>query len=150
MARKKDMENTPGTILLEVPADSDLPLRIEKISEQTGMPLLDLFQKWVLQEESLLGLMQRGKTQTTKQAETLSPTSSQQIPDVRKQEKAAQIDPNSPEYRKALVKRIQKLKKEGMTLVKIAEIFNKENVLTLSGKGKWYSSSITWLLNSNT
>jgi hypothetical protein len=44
---------------------------------------------------------------------------------------------------------VKNLKKEGMTLVKIAEIFNEENVQTVSGKGKWYSSSITNLLNSN-
>jgi hypothetical protein len=48
-----------------------------------------------------------------------------------------------------LAKRVKKLKKEGKTLVKIAEIFNEENLPTISGKGKWYSSSITWLLNSN-
>ena len=97
----------------------------------------------------MIGLIQHGKTQTTEQAETRSPTSQQQVPDVQEQEEAPKIDPDSADYRKILVKRAKKLKKEGVTLVKIAEIFNEENLPTVTGKGKWYSSSITNLLKSN-
>jgi intein-encoded DNA endonuclease-like protein len=57
------------------------------------------------------------------------------------------LDPNSPDYRKTLVKKTKKLKKEGMTLKQIAETFNDEKVLTLSGTGKWYASSINNLLS---
>jgi hypothetical protein len=148
MAVKKSEKSQNETILLEVPSGSDLSSRIEKISEQTGLSPLNLFQKWVLQEESLIGLIQRSKAQTTEQAETRSPTSQQQIPDVQEQEEAPKIDPESPDYRKILVKRAKKLKKEGTTLVKIAEIFNEENLPTVTGRGKWYSSSITNLLKS--
>jgi hypothetical protein len=140
MARIKNIGNTPSTVLLEAPADSDLPLRIAKISEETGLDLLDLFRKWVLQEESLIGLMQPRKVPTPAPLEILP----------SEREEPAKIDANSPNYRKGIVKRIKKLKKEGMTIVKIAEIFNEENLPTVSGKGKWYSSSISWLLNSNT
>jgi hypothetical protein len=146
MARRKNMENE--TILLEALTDSGLLSRIEKISEQTGLSTLDLVQKWVLQEESLIGLMARGKNNVTEQAETTSATSSQRVPGVQKQENPAEIDFNSPDYRKMLIERAKKLKKEGITLVKIAEIFNEEKVQTVSGKGKWYSSSIVNLLNS--
>jgi hypothetical protein len=150
MARRKNIDDAPKSILEEVLADSDLPLKIAKISEQTGLSPLDLFRKWVLQEESLIGLMQRNKAQTTEQAETRSSTPPRETPTVREQKEAPKIDPESPDYRAVLVKRIKKLKKEGMTIVKIAETFNEENLPTMSGKGKWYSSSITWLLNSNT
>ena len=124
MARRKNGEAESQNIFLEALSDNDLSLRIEKISEQTGLSPLNLFQKWVLQEESLIGLIQRSKTQTTEQAETRSSTSQQQAPDVQEQEEAPKIDPESPDYRKVLIKRAKKLKKEGVTLVKIAEIFN--------------------------
>jgi hypothetical protein len=134
MARRKDVEAEPKSFFLDVPADSDLPLRIKKISEQTGLSSLNLFQKWVLQEESLIGLMQHDKAQTTAQVETRPHNpASQELPDVREQEETAKIDPESPDYRKVLVKRIKRLQKEGMTLVKIAETFKKENLQTLSG-----------------
>ncbi|MDR1377293.1 MAG: recombinase family protein [Synergistaceae bacterium] len=148
MARKKDVD-TPKTILLEIPAGSDLPLRIEKISEQTGLPPLDLFQKWVFHEESLIGLLRRSEDQTTEGAETRPDAPSRRGSNAQGREQAAKIDPDSPKYRKAVIKRIQKLKKEGTPLIKIAKIFNEENLPTMSGKGKWYSSSITWLLGSD-
>jgi hypothetical protein len=34
------------------------------------------------------------------------------------------------------------MKEQGMSSVKIAEQFNKEGVMTVSGTGKWYSSSV--------
>jgi hypothetical protein len=148
MVRRKKTEDAPRIILLEVPADSDLPLKITKISDQTGLSPLDLFQKWVLQEESLIGLIQRSKTQATEQAETRPVIAPQEVADLTKQEKTAEINSDGSNYRKTLVKRAKKLKKEGMTLVKIAEIFNEDNVPTVSGTGKWYSSSISNLLSS--
>jgi hypothetical protein len=72
--------------------------------------------------------------------------SPQEVPE--EQEKTGEINPATPDYRKILVERAKELKKEGKTLVKIAEIFNEENLQTVSGKGKWYSSSIVNLLNS--
>jgi hypothetical protein len=150
MALKKNVKFQVGRIVPDIQLDSDLLSRIETISEQTGLATPALFQKWVLQEESLIGLIQGNKEQT-KDRTTGHPTtrldaSPQQISDVQDGEETAEA---SPEYRKMLIQRVQKLKKEGMTLVKIADIFNEENVRTVSGKGKWYSSSITNLLKSN-
>jgi len=82
-------------------------------------------------------------------AETIQDATLQNNPSV--QEKSGKyILPgrDNPYYRKALVKRARKLKKEDMTLKKIAETFNEEKVVTVSGTGKWYSSSIAILLNS--
>ena len=151
MAVKEIEKSQTETITLEVPSCSDLSSRIENITKQTGLATADLFQKWVLQEESLIGLMQRqrGGEQTAEQTMTGSDTSetfshSQPIPGVQKLEET--VDPDSPKYRKILIKMAKKLKKEGLTLVKIAEVFNAENVRTISCKGKWYSSSIMNLL----
>ena len=140
MATRKKMKDQPKRILLEVPSDSDLLLRLEKISEQTGLSSLSLLQKWILQEESLIGVIQRSKKPAPKRVEA--------HPSVSKSAKSVQYDPRNPNYRKMLLKRALKLKKEGMTLKKIAETFNDEKIPTVSGTGKWYPSSINNFLNS--
>ena len=139
MAIKKKMKDQPKTILMEVPPGSDLLNRLEKISEQTGVSFLNLLQKWILQEESLIGVIQRSKEPVPKRAEA--------HPTVSKNATTDQPGLGKPEYRKMLVKKAMKLKKEGVTLKKIAETFNDEKIPTVSGTGKWYSSSINNLLN---
>jgi hypothetical protein len=151
MARKRETKNRTETIFpIEIPVSDDLTARLQKISKQTGLSPLNLFQKWILQEESLIGLMrqvQGGKERIAERKEIPAKISRQPIPGSQKRKEARQGEsPDRPNYRKTLVKRAAKLKKEGMTLVKIAEVFNAENVQTVSGKGKWYSSSIANLL----
>ncbi|MDR2175566.1 MAG: hypothetical protein LBO82_06480 [Synergistaceae bacterium] len=149
MAFKKEAKKRLKAVpFLEEPENSDLPERLQKISEQTGLSSLSLLQKWILQEESLIGLMQRSKTQTAKQSEILHDASPQQSSDVQEREKNTEVSPDSPNYRKMLIGKAEKLKNAGATLVKIAAIFNEEKLPTVSGKGKWYSSSLTVLLNS--
>jgi hypothetical protein len=157
MARRKETKNQTETVpLLEIPVNSDLAVRIQKISEQTGLPSLNLLQKWILQEESWIGLTQRNgeqQEQVTKQEKAARPkVSRRQVSDVQKQEKQKKTAKNapsdSPDYGKTLAERARKLKEEGMTLVKMAEIFNSEKLPTASGKGKWYPSSLVRLLNS--
>jgi hypothetical protein len=153
MARRKNLKDQPKTALLEIPSSSDLPLRLEKISEQTGLSPLNLLQKWILQEESLIGVIQRSKDPAPEQAGAKAPPHKGQVrskanPSVSKSAKVVPSVPGNPNYRKTLVNRAKKLKKEGMTLKKIAETFNDEKVQTMSGTGKWYASSINNLLNS--
>ena len=149
MALRKNVKNQPKTGLLEIPLNSDLLLRIERISGKTGLSSLNLFQKWVLQEESLIGLMQRNKEQAAEQTETRPSVAERKNPAAqRKRTEAVPSDPGSPGYRETLVKRAKQLKKEGMTLKKIAETFNDEKVSTVSGTGKWYASSIDNLMKS--
>ena len=138
-AIRKNMKDQPKAILLEVPSDSDLPVRLEKISEQTGLAFLSLLQKWILQEEFFIGVVQRNKEPAPKRAAAR--------PGVSKRAKTAQSGPGNPEYRKELIKKAMKLKKDGMTLKKIAATFNEKKVSTVSGVGKWYASSINNLLN---
>ena len=150
LALKKDAKSPVKMIpILEVQSDSELPAKLETISEQTGLSPLSLLQKWMLQEETLIGIIQRTKEPKAEQTETRSNAESpQNTDDQRKNPEAIPPDPSSPNYRKMLIKRVQKLKKEGMTLNKIAKTFNDEKVLTVSGTGKWYSSSIANLLQS--
>ena len=148
MALRKNAKSQNKAITIEVPVDSDLSLRMEKISEQTGLSRLSLLQKWVLQEESMIGLMQSGKRLTAGQAEASVKTGRRRTSNVKKQKETAPTKPGNQDYRKMLAKRAKKLKKEGMTLKKIAEIFNEEQVSTVSGTGKWYTSSIAWLMHT--
>ena len=138
MALRKKVKQETQKIILDVPIDSDLPLRMEKISKQTGLSNLNLIQKWILQEESLVGLMLYGKGQETVKTKPVSRNGRQKASTARK--------PKNADYRNMLIKKAKKLKKEGMTLKKISETFNNENIATVSGKGKWYTTSITWLL----
>ena len=135
--------------LLEISSGSDLPLRLEKISEQTGLTFLELLQNWILQEESLINTIQQNDVPIPKQTETHPNIPDQKNP-VAKRERPKTVPPeaSSLRYRTMLVKRAKRLKKAGMTLKKIAETFNDEKMPTVSGAGKWYASSIANLLKS--
>jgi hypothetical protein len=148
MARKKVTEDQTKTV---IPFDSELLHRMEKISNQTGLSNNDLLQKWILQEESLIGLMQHSKAPAPKEAKekaakpSVSPRKASTV-----KEKSAKAIPNvadSSAYRKAVIKKAEKLKKIGMTLKEIANTFNEQKVATMSGAWKWYASSINILLN---
>ena len=149
MAFKRVKKNTTKTIpLLEIQPDGNLQARIEKISERTGLSTHDLFQKWILQEETLIGIIRNNKSMEEK-AETSRDDKPQRKPVARrKSTESVLTDTSSLNYRKTLIKMAMKYKKDGMTLKKIAETFNEEKVLTVSGAGKWYSSSIANLMKA--
>jgi hypothetical protein len=114
------------------------------IAGQTGVSPPDLFLKWVLQEESWIGLIQSGNGQTTTQSKAAVNDTVQE----KKDAKGVSLDHKSPGYRKELVKKAKTLKKKGMTHNKIAKVFNDEKMPTVSGTGKWYAGSIDNLLKS--
>ena len=148
MARRKNVKQDTQKITLDIPASSDLPLRLKKIAKQTGLSHFNLIQKWILQEESLLGLMLYGKKQMAGLSGTTMKAAARKISVDKEQKEAASINPENPDYRGVLAQRIKKLRKEGKTLKWIAETFNDEKIPTVSGTGKWYTSSISWLMNS--
>ena len=138
MAIKKNLKDRPEESFWKPVFSADMMFRIKGIVEQTGLSPTDLFLKWIFQEESLIGLMQASKDPTSQQAEAR--------PSVTKSAEAVLPGPGDQNYRKMLIKRALKLKKQGMSLKKIAETFNDENISTLSGTGKWYASTIINLL----
>ena len=149
MAIIKNTKDRPEESFWKPVFNKDMLFRIKDIVEQTGLSPSDLFLKWILQEEALIGLTLRNKGETAEQAKTRPRVISQKIPVAQeKSAEAVPLKPSNPNYRKTLAKRIKQLKKEGMTLKKIAEIFNDETIPTVSGTGKWYSSSIANLMNS--
>jgi hypothetical protein len=139
---------------LEIPF-GDLSARLQKISEQTGLSSHNLLQKWILQEESLIGLMQHGqrgqeqKGHAVEHEEARPEVSRQPVSASRKRKEAQKADLHgSEDYRETLAKRAMELKKEGMTLAQIAKVFNEENIQTLSGNGKWNAGPLARFLNA--
>ncbi|MCL2009041.1 MAG: hypothetical protein FWG71_00655 [Synergistaceae bacterium] len=158
MAIKKNVEAQSGTSILGISSSSDVLRRVEKISKRTGMSSFNLLQKWVLQEEFLIGVMQGQsggliKFTEGRQDKTPAPKQRKETPPPKtakdKSAKTKRSKPDNQGYRKEIAQRVKKLKKEGMTLKKITDLFNDEKVPTVSGKGKWYSSSINNLLGLN-
>jgi len=168
MALKKKVKDRPEKEFWKPLISDELLFRIMNIVSETGISPPDLFQKWVLQEETQIGFMQRNKGQMARQYKA-SPDVTEQKPEAQdKSTKVVRVkvlsdpenanpeivrvkvlpEPGSPDYRKSIVKHAKKFKKEGMTLNRIAKTFNEEKVATVSGTGKWYSSSIANLLNS--
>ena len=132
---------TVNILFLQPLVNDELLFMIKNIAKQTGISPPDLFLKWVLQEEFFIGVvLNNGKKRRQKSAEA--------YPNVSESAEAEIVPPapGNPEYRKKLVTRIKKLKKDGMKPNKIAKTFNEEKVPTVSGKGKWYASSIHNLL----
>ena len=111
MAIKKNAKNSGGmTPLMEALADDDLSGRIETISEQTGLSLKKLLQKWLLQEEQMVGIIRRCEQDLQenilKHIGTLSDILRQQAFDVP-------LEFADENYKKTLVGRIRKLREEG-------------------------------------
>ena len=144
MAIKKNKKDRPEKESWKPLISAELLFRIMNIVGQTGISPPDLILKWVLQEESWIGLIQSGKGQTTTQSKTALNNPVQKEKDA----KDVPLDHKSTGYRKELVKKAEMLKKKGMTHNKIAKSFNDEKIPTVSGTGKWYASSVNNLLKS--
>ena len=144
MVLKKNLKERPEESYWKPVISEELLLRIKNIVEQTGISPPNLIIKWVLQEESWIGLMQSSKSKATTSSKATADSSVQK----KKAMKDVSLDHKSPGYRNELVKKAKMLKKEGMAHNKIAQTFNDEKIPTVSGTGKWYASSIANLLNS--
>ncbi|MDR1515538.1 MAG: recombinase family protein [Synergistaceae bacterium] len=143
-ATKKQATTEP---FFEIPINSDFPSRLQNILEQTGLSSYDILQKWILQEESLIGFFKRSKEDFSRQAEARQGTPRKQASSVGRQKKTLNTGPRySSSDRETLVAKAARFKEDGMTLKKIAETFNEEQMPTARGKGKWYPSSIVRLL----
>ena len=140
MAIKKNIKNQPEESYRKPLFSEELLFRIKNIVEQTGISQTDLFLKWVLQEESWIGLIQSAQGQTASQSKTVVNKPVQKVKGTK--------DASAKDDRKELVKKAEALKKKGLSYKKIAEIFNDEKIPTMSGAGKWYASSTSNLLKS--
>lgn len=159
---KQQDRDYDNAITIGVPLDSDLPKRLQRVSEQTGLLDHELLQKWLTQEESAIHVLQNHgekirltlKQDVADQLTGLMQQMRRTFEQVQSKKLAGAREPvgelpgedESGERRQALVARVADLRNQGMTLTKIADQFNAEKVPTLSGSGKWHPSTITMLL----
>lgn len=165
MAYKKKIKqqdsNNDNEIVIKIPFNSDLSEKFKKVSEQTGLVEHELLQKWIIQEEGIIHVLQnhgekirlkqkqdiedqladllRNARQTLEQTQNQKP-SGDEVP-------VKSVDKDKPEERRsALIRKIVKLREQGLTLTKIADQLNADKIPTFSGTGKWHPSTITMLL----
>jgi hypothetical protein len=143
MAVKKNVKGIPETSLRKPLISDELAFRIMNIAGQTGISPPDIILKWVLQEESWIGLnkISKGEAKQSKMAVDKTVQKSKNGKDVSSAH-------NKPIKFNALLtlKTAVALKKKGMSHKKIADSFNEKNIPTVSGTGKWYASSVSNLL----
>ena len=152
MAGKKQESVSDFEIL--VPLESDLPGRLRKVSEATGLADCELLEKWLTQEESNLHTLRyyAEKQSRLKHDSPDVPGDVLEQPLEIQKQQAQEESEESPgsdsgqDYRQTLSQKIQDMREEGMTYAKIAAQFNEEGVATISGTGKWYPSTISQLL----
>jgi hypothetical protein len=152
--KKEDITHT-SDFEMRIPLGSDLAHRLRKISEMTGLSDHELLQKWIVQEESNLHVLQHyAEGIQLKLKHDLAgcldgpPQRNQndQQESLETNEELEEGSDQKQDYRQLLLQRIQDMRQQGITLSKIATQFNEEEVPTISGTGKWYSSSISQLL----
>ena len=138
---------------IKIPSGSGLPERLERISGLTGLSDYELLQKWIVHEESVLNAsryyaetMQAKLQQNfTEQLRSVSYELQKrgELQKTGKPKAAKEMKPEkSEDYRQTLSQRIQNMRDEGTSFVKIADQLNQEGVPTVSGIGKWYASSV--------
>jgi hypothetical protein len=118
--------------LADLKISAELCEQLKRTLEETGLTVDDLVEICLQQ----INLIVKRTKETT--------------PSLPKPDETSKSDSDRLEYREVLVEKAEKLKNEGMSLVRIADIFNEEKLSTLSGNGKWYPSSIGMLLKRRT
>jgi hypothetical protein len=139
-------------ISIDVPANSDLPNRFKNVSDETNLSYSELLEKWLFAEERETQASVKHREEEllkwTQQFEAkLADIQSQLFALWKKPEEEG--GPSEQDYRRVLLQRIKNLRNEGVSFVRISELFNKEGVPTVSGTGKWYPSSISQFLTTN-
>jgi hypothetical protein len=151
MARpKKAPEQDEMTILLKVPSGSDLAERMKNVSEYTGLPYLRLLQKWLTQEEAQISILRHREKDFLKRIETQLnlPQTENPVFEI-KTAPEPKSEQDVENYRQKIYQRIVELKAQGMTFLKIAQLFNDDKTPTFSGAGKWYPATVSKIFNAH-
>jgi hypothetical protein len=150
MALRKNSKKQSTTPLPEFSFDEELSFRIQKISEQTGLSYLDLFRKWLFQEECSVAIIRSYEESILAEVEEKFEKRFNTLQkNLHKELKTKSMDTTEAVNaidREKLPQEIKRLKEAGMTYVQIAEHFNNEKIPTSSGTGKWHAASISRLL----
>jgi hypothetical protein len=131
--------------ILQVPPDTTLPDRLIKVIQYTNLSFRGLLEKWLHQEETSIEATKLAQEEILKQVETRVAILEKKVlrlegKDMRRE------DPNKAQYKRMLVSQILSFRKAGKTYKQIADLFNEEGTHTVSGRGKWTTTSIMQLL----
>jgi hypothetical protein len=166
--RKKSAPDIEQTLTISLPASSDLPEKLRRLSEATGAEPHDLIAKWLDLEEKLFSVQRslqevifsRWQLNVEAQAAELSKQFLQSDDTAFKKKIKPQKKPVSPktktratapedELRKTILEKVEALRAQGMTLQAITQNLNTERVPTLSGRGEWYTSTLSRFLSKS-
>jgi hypothetical protein len=141
----EERENVMG--ILQVPPDSSLPDRLLKVMRYTNLSFRGLLEKWLHQEEASIEAAKLAQEEILKRVETRVEILEKQV--LRLEGKRLRLEgPGRAAYRRSLVFQVLSMRKAGKTYQQIADLFNGEGTHTLSGRGKWSTTSVMNLLDT--
>jgi hypothetical protein len=148
MGRGKKMtpeEKEKVMSILQVPPDTTLPDRLVKVIQYTSLSFRGLLEKWLHQEEASIEAANRVEEEILKHLETRIDILEKKVLRLEGKDMRWE-DPSKAQYKRMLVSQILSFRKAGKTYKQIADLFNEEGTRTLSGRGKWSTTSIMNLL----
>jgi hypothetical protein len=161
--QEKQQEKTIS-IIVDAPADRALPDRLKNVAVRTNLSYCALLHKWLSQEENAIELRNRNEEhrQWERNIEAQLNFLQQQIQRLIYSQgrggpvkRASSAEPSArggaalrPKKQdiKELLEKIGELKRQGLSLKRIAERFNDDGLKTITGKGKWLPSSVSYCL----
>jgi hypothetical protein len=131
--------------ILQIPPDTTLPDRLIKVIQYTNLSYRNLLEKWLHQEEASIEAARCAEEEISKRVEERVAILEKKV--LRPEGKDMRWeDPSRAQYKKMLVLQVLSFRKAGKTYKQIADLYNEEGMHTLSGRGKWSTTSIQQLL----
>jgi hypothetical protein len=131
--------------ILQIPPDSSLPDRIIKVIQYTSLSYRGLLEKWLHQEEASIEAAKLAEEEILKRVETRIDILEKKVLRLEGKDMRWE-DPSRAQYKRMLVSQVLSFRKAGKTYKQIADLFNEEGTHTISGRGKWTTTSIMNLL----
>jgi hypothetical protein len=131
--------------ILQIPPDSNLPDRIIEVIQYTSLSYRGLLEKWLHQEEASIEAAKRAEEEISKRVEERVAILEKKVLRLEGKDMRWE-DPSRAQHKRMLVSQVLSFRKAGKTYKQIADLFNEEGMHTISGRGKWSTTSIQQLL----
>jgi hypothetical protein len=131
--------------ILQIPPGTTIPDRLMEVMQYANLPFRELLEKWLHQEEASIEAAQRIEEEISKRVEERVAILERKV--LRLENKDMRWEsPSRAQYKQMLVFQVLSFRKAGKTYQQIADLFNEEGTHTVSGRGKWTTTSIMKLL----
>ena len=150
MGRRKKMtpeERERMMSILKIPPGTAIPDRLTEVMRHTNLSYPGLLEKWLHEEEASIEAAQRTEEEISKRVEERVAILEKKVLRLENKDMRWQ-SPTRAQYKQMLVFEVLSFRKPGKTYKQIAELFNEEGTHTVSGRGKWTTTSIHQLLYS--